>query len=119
MNKKEYTIEELIDEVSMPIVAYAGEAKSFLREALAHAKVGDYEKSREIIEESRASIAKAHEAHRDVVKYSTINPDSIKTPFILIHAEDHLMSAISELSIFEELIQVYKVINELRKQEKL
>nr|WKT13894.1 PTS lactose/cellobiose transporter subunit IIA [Borrelia sp. BU AG58] len=115
MDKKEYTIEELIDEVSMPVVAYSGEAKSFLREALAHAKIGDYTKSSEIIKESRSSIAKAHEAHRDVIHYSTINPDSIKTPFILIHAEDHLMSAISELSIFEELIQVYKIINELKK----
>ncbi|UGQ16496.1 MULTISPECIES: PTS lactose/cellobiose transporter subunit IIA [unclassified Borrelia] len=115
MNKKEYTVEKLIDEVSMPVVAYAGEAKSFLREALSHAKVGNYEKSREIIEESRTSIARAHEAHRDVIQYSTTNPDSIKTPFILIHAEDHLMSAITELSIFEELIQVYKLINELKK----
>ncbi|WKC58382.1 PTS lactose/cellobiose transporter subunit IIA [Borrelia sp. P9F1] len=115
MNKKEYTIEELIDEISMPVVAYAGEAKSFLREALTHAKVGDYEKSRRIIEESRTSIAKAHEAHRDVIQYSITNPDSVETPFILIHAEDHLMSAISELSIFEELIQVYKIINEIKK----
>ncbi|OJH14732.1 PTS system chitobiose-specific transporter subunit IIA, partial (plasmid) [Borreliella bissettiae] len=28
--------------------------------------------------------------------------------------EDHLMSAISESSIFEELINVYKIINEIK-----
>ncbi|AHH12968.1 PTS system, diacetylchitobiose-specific IIA component (plasmid) [Borrelia hermsii YBT] len=115
MKNKEYTTEELIDNVSMPVVAYAGEAKSFLREALGAAKAGDYEKSQEMMEMSRSSLAKAYDAHKDVVQYSVTNPEFIKIPFILMHAEDHLMSAVSDLSIFEELITVYKVINELKK----
>ncbi|SCW40469.1 PTS system N,N'-diacetylchitobiose-specific IIA component, Lac family [Borreliella japonica] len=115
MNKKIYSVEELIDKISMPVVAYSGEAKSFLREALEYAKNKDYEKADLTIQESRNSIAKAHETHRKIVQQSATNPNSVKTPFILIHAEDHLMSAISELSIFEELINVYKIINELKK----
>ncbi|WNZ73050.1 PTS lactose/cellobiose transporter subunit IIA [Borreliella garinii] len=115
MNNKIFSIEELIDKISMPVVAYAGEAKSFLREALEYAKNKDYEKADLSIQESRNSIAKAHEAHRKIIKQSATNPRSVKPPFILIHAEDHLMSAISELSIFEELINVYKIINEIKK----
>ncbi|MBB6043397.1 PTS lactose/cellobiose transporter subunit IIA (plasmid) [Borreliella yangtzensis] len=115
MNKKIYSIEELIDNISMPVVAYSGEAKSFLREALEHAKNKDYEKAELAIQESKNSISKAHETHREIIQQSTTNPNSIKIPFILIHAEDHLMSAISELSIFEELINVYKIINEIKK----
>ncbi|WP_241766594.1 PTS lactose/cellobiose transporter subunit IIA [Borrelia coriaceae] len=99
----------------MPVIAYSGEAKSFLREALAEAKVGNYEKSHKIIEDSKLSIVKAYDAHRDIVQYSVMNPEFTKIPFILIHAEDHLMSAVSELSIFEELIDAYKVINKLKK----
>ncbi|WP_024653156.1 PTS lactose/cellobiose transporter subunit IIA [Borrelia persica] len=118
MNKKTYSIEKLIDDVIMPVIAYSGEAKSFLREALEHAKIGNYDKSKEIIEESKKSLEKAHEAHRHVIQYSTTNPDNIKIPFILIHAEDHLMSTMSELNIFEELIGLYKITNEFIKKEK-
>ncbi|WP_024655192.1 PTS lactose/cellobiose transporter subunit IIA [Borrelia hispanica] len=117
MNKKKYSIEKLIDDISMPVVAYSGEAKSFLREALEYAKAGNYNKSTEIIEKSRKSIEKAHGEHRHIIQYLTNNPD-IKTPFILIHAEDHLMSAMSELSIFEEFISLYKIINEFTKRKK-
>ncbi len=63
-------------------------------------------------------LTKAHEAHREIIHQSATNPNSVKTPFILIHAEDHLMSAISELSIFEELINVYKIINEIKNRRK-
>ncbi|ASQ29687.1 PTS chitobiose transporter subunit IIA (plasmid) [Borrelia miyamotoi] len=115
MRQRKYTVEELIDDVSMPVVAYAGEAKSFLREALEHAKVGDYDKADQIMNESRMSIERAHEAHRGVIQYSAMKPDSIKIPFILMHAEDHLMSVSSELNIFEELINIYKVIDKLNK----
>lgn len=115
VRQRKYTVEELIDDVSMPVVAYAGEAKSFLREALEHAKVGDYDKADQMMNESRMSIERAHEAHRGVIQYSAMKPDSIKIPFILMHAEDHLMSVSSELNIFEELINIYKVIDKLNK----
>ncbi|AHH07501.1 hypothetical protein BCD_1435 (plasmid) [Borrelia crocidurae DOU] len=117
MNKKKYSIKELIDDISMPVVAYSGEAKSFLQEALEYAKAGNYNKSKEIIEKSKNSIEKAHDAHRRLIQYLTNNPD-ITTPFILIHAEDHLMSAMSEFNIFEEFISLYKIINEFIKRKK-
>lgn len=115
MSQRQYTVEELIDDVSVPVVAYSGEAKSFLREALEHAKVGNYDKSEKMMNESQISLERAHESHRGVVRYSVMHPDSMQIPFILMHAEDHLMSASSELNIFKELISVYKVINELKK----
>lgn len=51
MNKKIYSIEELIDKISMPVVAYSGEAKSFLREALEYAKNKEYDKAELTIQE--------------------------------------------------------------------
>ncbi|WNY67208.1 PTS lactose/cellobiose transporter subunit IIA [Borreliella lusitaniae] len=78
MNKKMYSIEELIDKISMPVVAYSGGAKSFLREALEYAKNKEYKKAELTIQESKNSIAKAHETHRAITKQLRFNKKKLE-----------------------------------------
>lgn len=96
-----------MEEIAMQIVGNAGEARSLAYEGLKYAKKKDFEKANECMKKSREIMYKAHEAQTDLIVAET-NGEKIDVNILIIHAQDHLMNAITVQELVDELIEIYK-----------
>lgn len=101
MNKEEITM------LGFEIVAYAGDARSRLLNALKYAEEGEYDKADELIKEADKLIVKAHNAQTDLLTAEASGED---LPFsvTLIHGQDHLMTTVLLKDMMKHIITLYK-----------
>lgn len=101
MNKEEITM------IGFEIVAYAGDARSKLLEALKLAKQGEFDKTDALIKEAEEALADAHRAQTEMLAKEAGGED-LELGFIMIHGQDHLMTTILLKDIIHDLIELYK-----------
>lgn len=89
------------------LVTAAGGAKSTFMEALYKAKDGDYEGAQKLMEEGEEYFIQGHHAHADMIADEG-NGVEMVVRLVLAHAEDQLMSAELTKTLVEELIALYK-----------
>lgn len=109
-------------EISMAgfeIVAYAGDAKTALINALDEAKNGNYEKAKELIKSADVSLNDAHNSQTKLMS-AEANGEEMETTFIMSHGQDTLMTTMllrDEIKYFVDLYQKYNDIsNQLERQ---
>lgn len=101
---------EEVGMIGFEIVSYAGEARSQLLEALNFAKLGKYDEAEELVEKANEVLAEAHKTQTKMLQeeasgnYSDIG-------FIMIHGQDHLMTAILLRDLIKHFINLYREVN--------
>ncbi|WP_238883046.1 PTS lactose/cellobiose transporter subunit IIA [Clostridium sp. YIM B02551] len=96
-----------LEEIVFTIISHAGNAKSICFEALHEAKKGNFEEARVLISKSKEELYKTHDIQNAMIqKEASGNKQEIS--LLLMHAEDHLMSAMLAKDLIEELIDMYK-----------
>lgn len=75
----------------LQIVAYAGDARSDLMDALAFARDGYFEQARELVESANDSIVSAHREQTNLL-VEEASGDNFEVSFIMIHGQDTLMT---------------------------
>lgn len=93
--------------VGFEIVAFAGEARSNLLQALNAAEKGDFNRAKELIKEADESIKEAHNTQTKMLAQEAAG-DVVDVGFIMVHGQDHLMTTMLLRDIIEHLINVYK-----------
>lgn len=101
--------EEFLEKFVFPIIGYAGESKSLSYEALYLAKDGKFDESDELIERANSMILKAHELQSELITKEA-NGENIEITTMFVHAQDHLMTALSEKTLIKEMIDMIKLI---------
>ena len=101
MNKEEVTM------IGFEIVAYAGEARSNLIEAINAARDGEYEKAENLITEADSTIKEAHNIQTKMLAKEA-QGENMEIGFIMVHGQDHLMTTLLLRDIVEHLINIYK-----------
>ena len=96
-----------LEEVAMSLVGNAGESRSLAFEALAAAKRGDFEEAEGLLEDSKKTSLKAHEIQTDLI-FKEADGEGIALNLIMVHAQDHLMTAMLARELIGELIEIYK-----------
>ncbi|MFV0498480.1 MAG: PTS lactose/cellobiose transporter subunit IIA [Bacilli bacterium] len=94
-----------LNNVSMEIILYAGDARSYISEALAEAKIGNFKEAAKLIKKTDAKIVKAHKAQTDIIQSATSGKD-IEYSLLFAHAQDTLMTIISEVKLSKEFIEI-------------
>lgn len=89
------------------IVAFAGEARSNLLQALNAAEKGDFVKAKDLIKEANESIKEAHNTQTKMLAQEAAG-DVVDVGFIMVHGQDHLMTTMLLRDIIEHLINIYK-----------
>lgn len=92
------------------IISYGGNARSLAYEALNAAEEKEFEKAASIMEESKIELNKAHNVQTKLIQ-KEINGENFEKSLLMIHAQDHLMTAISEQSLIERMIRMHKSMN--------
>lgn len=101
MDKEEVTM------IGFEIVAYAGDARSSLIEAMNAARDGEYDKAKELIKEADESIKQAHNTQTDILAKEA-SGESVELSFIMVHGQDHLMTTILLRDLIEHMVELYK-----------
>ena len=96
MNREEATL------LGFEIVAYAGDARSKLLEALNAAQAGEYDRAEELV-----AAADAHKAQTSLLAKEA-QGDDIELSVTLMHGQDHLMTTILLKDLMKHLIELYK-----------
>ncbi|HEM4101770.1 TPA: PTS lactose/cellobiose transporter subunit IIA [Streptococcus suis] len=102
MNREEITL------LGFEIVAFAGDARSRLMEALAAAQKGDYAKAEELVEAANACIVEAHHAQTSLLQKEAAGED-LAFSVTLMHGQDHLMTTLLlKDMMMGHMIELYK-----------
>ncbi len=98
-----------IEEIAMELVGNAGESRSLAFEALNAAKKGDYEEAEKKLKESKEKMLRAHHIQTELI-CKEADGEKIELGLIMVHAQDHLMTAILARDLITEMIEVYKKV---------
>lgn len=101
MNREEATL------LGFEIVAYAGDARSKLLEALNAAQTGDFDKAEELVKEADNCIVEAHNAQTSLLQKEASGED-IAYSVTMMHGQDHLMTTLVIKDLTKHLIELYK-----------
>ena len=99
----------VIEETALELILAAGDARAKAFAALKFAKTGNFEKAALYLKEAEEHLARAHGFHRGLLEDEAQGGLDHPT-LLLIHAHAQVMSAISEKTLIEELIEIYKRI---------
>ncbi|GGJ87583.1 PTS mannose transporter subunit IIA [Lentibacillus kapialis] len=96
-----------IENFSMNIILHAGNAKNYLHEALQNARNAAFDQVEAKMKQASDELLEAHKLQTKFIQEDT--KEGLKTlPVLLVHAQDHLMTVMSEKSLIEEMIQIYR-----------
>lgn len=93
--------------IGFEIVAYAGEARSNLLQALKEAKRGEFDNVETLIAKANESILKAHKSQTEMLAKEA-GGEEVEIGFIMVHGQDHLMTTMLLKDIIENLIDIYR-----------
>jgi cellobiose PTS system EIIA component len=95
------------EETIMQIIVNGGSARSYAMEAISHAKSGDFSKAREALSISSEDLLKAHKIQTGLIQNEAAGNKNEVT-LLMVHAQDHLMNAITIKDIASEFVEMYE-----------
>ncbi len=95
------------EEISFQLIAAAGTARGLAYQALAAAKAGDFTAADELMTQSREAGLSAHKAQTDLLTQEA-QGSHLSVDVLLVHAQDHLMTAMLAQELIGELIELYR-----------
>ncbi|QTN00706.1 PTS cellobiose transporter subunit IIA [Sediminibacillus dalangtanensis] len=104
-----------IEDLSMQIILYAGNAKAFLHEALHAAKHGQFDEIESKRKQAADELLKAHKIQTSFLQEDAVEQLDV-LPVLLVHAQDHLMTVMSEKDLIEELILLHQQQHETNRK---
>lgn len=105
---------EELEMAIMNIIINAGDCKNHSYMALSKVNEGKYEEADEEMELANEAMGKAHDS-QTMFLHKEANGEKVNISVLFVHAQDHLMTAISEKSLIEQIIELRKVVNTLIK----
>ncbi|SFM14373.1 PTS system, cellobiose-specific IIA component [Gracilibacillus orientalis] len=105
-------VNEELQMLSFSIILHAGNARSFAMEAIKLAKINNMEEAKEKIEAADHEFVKAHHEQTQLLQDEASGKQT-QVPIILVHAQDHLMTAMTVKELGIEMVEMYEKMNKL------
>lgn len=96
-----------IEMIIMKLIVNGGDARSNAIEALRSAKKGDFKHADELMEEADRTILEAHEVQTELIQ-NEINGKIVEGGLLMVHAQDHLMNALTVMDLCKEIIDILR-----------
>jgi len=101
-----------VEQIIMELIINSGDSRAYAHEALAKAKEGKYDESDELMEKANEMIDKTHKIQTSLLQKEAAG-EGMQLSILFVHAQDHLMTSITEKTLICELIELRKLINPL------
>lgn len=93
--------------VSMQVILHAGNARVFIFKAVDQASNGVFTEADSLLESANKEIVAAHQAQTDTLQKEAEGIDIPYSP-LFGHAQDTLMTVMSEMNVIKEIIKLYR-----------
>ncbi|CAM3125816.1 PTS lactose/cellobiose transporter subunit IIA [Leuconostoc rapi] len=93
--------------IVMGIIMHAGNAKALAHEALEAAKAHEFIKADNFMQESNKALTQAHNVQSDLLTKEA-QGEHTDINLYMVHAQDHLMNAITYQDLIKEMIVLYR-----------
>ncbi|WP_086314614.1 PTS system, cellobiose-specific IIA component [Enterococcus sp. 7F3_DIV0205] len=103
--------QEEINEVAMQMILHAGNGRNLIKEALEKMDEDYFVEGEELLKEAKKELNLAHNAQTKVVQYSMEN--TVEINLLFTHAQDTLMTILSEYNIAKHLFKLYYKISKI------
>lgn len=104
---------EVLESTVMELIINAGESKSCAMEALHAAKAGKWDKVDGLLEQSLAASKRAHLVQTELIGLDE-GEGKVPVNLIMVHAQDHIMTAMLAKDMIEEMINIHRQLAELK-----
>ncbi|MBU5674991.1 PTS lactose/cellobiose transporter subunit IIA [Alkaliphilus sp. MSJ-5] len=94
------------EELIFKLITQSGDAKSFAMEAIQLAKNRDFDKARDCLNNASKQLELAHRQQTELI-HMEAQGNKIEVTLLLIHAQDHLMNAITTKDLASEIVDLY------------
>lgn len=89
------------------LILQGGSARSLAMQAVDQAAEGHYQQSKALMTQAQNALSNAHDYH-SLLTQENLEETVLPTPLLLMHGQDHLMSAITTMDMADRLIQLYQ-----------
>lgn len=100
-----------LEQIVFEIISHAGNARSNCFEALKLSKEGNIDEAYKFIEKAKDELIETHKIQTNLLQKEA-SGDKQEVTLLLMHAEDHLMTAILAKELITEMIELYKTLYE-------
>ncbi|WP_026566838.1 PTS lactose/cellobiose transporter subunit IIA [Bacillus sp. UNC41MFS5] len=101
---------ENLEQVIFQIILHGGNGRSAAMEAMLAAKQGDFVGAREKLKEADNALNQAHHIQTSLIQ-GEIRGEKTEVSLLMIHAQDHLMNAMTLKDLAAEMVELYYRIN--------
>lgn len=98
---------ENMEVIIFEIISQGGTAKGLAYEALDAAEKGDFERAEQLLKEADTCLGEAHKIQSNLIQ-AEARGERADLSLLLVHAQDHLMTAIEARTLIEHMIRMYK-----------
>lgn len=103
-------------EVIMSLILHSGNAKSNGVKAIQAAKERNFKLANQLIEEADNELVEAHHSQTSLLTKEAAG-ENLQVTLLMVHAQDHLMTAITFLDLAKELIYFHKEFDNLKSEK--
>ncbi|WP_077616117.1 PTS lactose/cellobiose transporter subunit IIA [Caenibacillus caldisaponilyticus] len=96
-------------EIAFQLILHGGNARSSAMMAIQAAKQGNIEEARRLLTEADQSLSEAHGIQTSLIQ-AEARGEKTEVALLLVHAQDHLMNAITVKDLAGELVDLYAKI---------
>jgi cellobiose PTS system EIIA component len=99
-----------MEEEIFEIISHGGDARGYAYDALKAAKTNEMEKAETFLIKAQEELNLAHNTQTKLIQ-SELNGQDVKMSLLMVHAQDQLMTAISEKNLIEQMVEMLKIIH--------
>lgn len=102
-----------MNETSFELILHAGNSKSSSMEAIELARQGEIQEADFKMNEAHEELVLAHKIQSKLLAKS-VKVDDVNPNMLLVHAQDHLCGAQTQLELAKEIINLYEQVQEIK-----
>lgn len=95
-------------EIAMSLIAGAGDSKSYALEAISCARQNMFAEARASLEKAKAAMIEVHDTQTSLIRSEMSSETNSEVTLLMVHAQDHLTSAMLMRELAEEFIVLYE-----------
>lgn len=105
-------------ETTFTLILNAGNSKSKSLMAIEEARDFNFDEAASLIKEAREDLRSAHQTQTELIQGEARGEKS-ELSLILVHAQDHLTTAMIMIDQAEEFLNIYRLLSKVIKKEDL
>ncbi|KEP28892.1 PTS cellobiose transporter subunit IIA [Bacillus safensis] len=101
-----------MEQIVFQLILHGGNGRSSAMEAITCAKQGNFDEAKQKLQDAQDALNEAHHAQTELIQ-GEIRGEKTDISLLMIHAQDHLMNAMTVKELAAEIIELHEKMKQL------